>query len=152
VCLCGAVCTRIQMPCMTSDQLEQKLQAVVRHVIWVLGTELGSSAKVALILNCCAIFPPHVLFLTGSHVAQASPPTHYIDDFKFLILLFQPLSAFYFCAKVPLLPVPRVNQMSSLTLYFSGPHNLWLTGTRFPRLTQKEGMCLCWYLPLVPLK
>lgn len=35
-----------------SDPLELELEVVVSPLMWVLGTELGSSARTACILNC----------------------------------------------------------------------------------------------------
>jgi hypothetical protein len=38
-------------PVRISDPLELKSQEVVSHLVWVLGTDLGSSATIAIALN-----------------------------------------------------------------------------------------------------
>ena len=36
---------------------ELELQVIVSHLMWVLGTELGSSVRVVFIFNNWAVFP-----------------------------------------------------------------------------------------------
>lgn len=42
-----------------SDPMELELKAVVRDVIWVLGTKHGSPGKAVSVLNYQHICPPH---------------------------------------------------------------------------------------------
>lgn len=60
MCVCGCACVsavacRIQK--RAPDSLELDLQAVAGSLIWALGTELGSSVRLASALNPRAIFP-----------------------------------------------------------------------------------------------
>lgn len=51
-----------------SDPLRLKVQPVVNHLVWVLGTELGSFRKVKNTHNCWAMFLHHFCFEICVHV------------------------------------------------------------------------------------
>ena len=73
VCVCMDVCvcmlvyvTCVQVPTEAReeelDPLDLKLQVVVSHPMWVLGTELGSSGRAASSINHHAISYPLTFF------------------------------------------------------------------------------------------
>jgi hypothetical protein len=57
ICVCGGggvgMCKYVQVPkeAEASGFLEMTLQAIVGHLIWMLGTKLGSSAREVGVLN-----------------------------------------------------------------------------------------------------
>ena len=49
--ICTCVCSCLRMPDRVLDSLKVELQAVVKHLTWVLETDLGSSGTAASTVN-----------------------------------------------------------------------------------------------------